>query len=162
MTADTGKPRWALPISLFIAYLLTVLPLPDVLREFRPDWIALIIVYWVMMVPGRVGLVTAFVAGLLLDTLTGSLLGQHALALVVLAYLVLKIHLRVRVFPLGQQTVFVVALLVVYHFFLFWVDGAAGVSLNWQRRWLPLLPDALVWPLLVVLLNAWRGRTRRQ
>ncbi|MEM9057834.1 MAG: rod shape-determining protein MreD [Pseudomonadota bacterium] len=146
--------------SLLLAFALTIVPLPEALRALRPDWIALTIVYWVIYQPRRIGLGAAWVSGLLLDTLNGALLGQHALALVLLAYLATSAQQRVRVFPIGQQTVSVIVMLLAYHFVLFWIDGVTGPLGGWQPRVYPLLADAALWPALVLMLNRVRQPLR--
>lgn len=152
MKAGTGL-LWGIFASLLLAFALTILPLPEAVRSFRPDWIALTIVYWVIYQPRLIGLGVAWLCGLLLDTLNGALLGQHALALVLLAYLAISAQQRVRVFPIGQQTVSVLVMLLAYHFVLFWVDGATGPLGGWQPRVFPLLADAVLWPGVVLMLN---------
>ena len=73
--------------SLVVALILMILPLPDWAQIYRPNWVALVLIYWSMALPGRVGLWFAFFCGIVLDTLLGTLLGQHALALVIIIFL---------------------------------------------------------------------------
>ena len=94
--------------------------------------------------------------GLLLDTLSGALLGQHALALVVVVYLTIRFHLRIRVFPVWQLSMTVVLLLALYEFVLFWVDGVAGRTVPLVERYGPLLASAVVWPLIISYLDRYR------
>lgn len=147
-------------VSLVAALALTILPLPEFLVPGRPDWVALTIIYWLLMAPGRIGLVTAVLLGLCLDTLSGSILGQHALALLTVAYLTQRFALRIRVFPVVQMSFFVLLLLLVYHFVLFWIDGVTGESIGGAARWLPLATGAIVWPLLMGLLDNLQQETR--
>jgi rod shape-determining protein MreD len=67
-------------LSFAVAMLLTIIPIPDALRVLRPDWVALTLIFWCLALPYRIGVVSGFFAGLFLDVLTGTLLGQHALA----------------------------------------------------------------------------------
>ena len=71
-----------------MALALTALPLPSVVAPYRPEWVPLILIFWSLLAPERFSLLTAFWMGLLLDTLSGALLGQHALALVVVVAIV--------------------------------------------------------------------------
>ena len=91
--------------TLIIALLLSILPLPEVIVFLRPDWVAIVLVYWSLFKPGHFGFLTAFWLGLVLDTLYGSLLGQHALALLAVTYIARHFHLRIRVFPIWQMSV---------------------------------------------------------
>jgi rod shape-determining protein MreD len=94
--------------------------------------------------------------GLALDTLSGALLGQHALALLLIVYLSQRFHLRIRVFPVSQLALTVVALLALYQFVLFWVDGVAGRTVPLVERWAPVVSGSLLWMLILVFVE--RGR----
>lgn len=151
------RSGWFAPgLSLFLALLLAVVPLPDVVSAFRPDWVAIIMLYWTLIDPRRYGLITAFVLGILLDALTGSLLGQHALSLLVIVFLGQRFCATLKTFPSSQFVLFVAGLLGLYEFILFWIDGVAGRSVPLVERWAPVVTGGLVW--LLVLLMADRGR----
>ena len=68
--------------------------------------------------------------------------------MVIIAYLVLKFHLRLRISPISQLTVTVFGLLVIYHFVLFWVDGVSGRTVPYSERWMPLMMSTFLWPLI--------------
>ncbi len=148
----------AVLLSFLVALVLTLVPLPAVLQPWRPSWIALVVVYWVLHEPRSVGLFSAWLAGLILDTLRGVLLGQHALALVIAGFIALQFHLRIRVFPVGQQMATVFMLIAVYEFFLFWVDGVTGEPSSSWRRWLSVVSSAAVWPLVSATIHSWRRK----
>jgi rod shape-determining protein MreD len=112
------------------------------------------------MTPHRFSLMTAFWMGVALDTLTGSLLGQHALPLLVIVYLAERFYLRLRVFPASQLAVTVLILLGLYEFILFWIDGVAGRTVPLIERWAPPLTGTLVWLLMVALLDQRRSEAR--
>jgi len=148
--------------SLIVALLLTIMPLPAAAAPFRPDWIALVLIYWSMMLPRNYSVGTAWVTGLLLDVAHGTLLGQHALALVAVVYLTSRFHLLMRVFPMSQLTLTVLVLLTVYQFLLFWINGVAGVDGPAASYWGPVLSGTLLWPLIAIALSsAARPRTGR-
>lgn len=148
---------WRLPLLTFVlALALTAVPLPAAVAPFRPEWVPLILIFWSLLSPQRFGLLTAFWMGLLLDTLSGALLGQHALALVIVVYLTIRFHLRIRVFPVWQLSMTVVLLLAIYEFVLFWVDGVAGRTVPLVARWAPLVASAAVWPLVLLYLDRYR------
>lgn len=154
MITDTGQSVWPAIVGLIIALTLSIMPLPDWLEIWRPDWAALTLIFWSLSLPRRISLGSAWLTGLALDTLRGALLGQHALGLTVISYFVVKFHLRLRVFPLGQQTITVAMLLGIYHFILFWVDGVAGQTEMSVRRFAPAVSSALIWPLWAKLLTS--------
>ncbi|MCC5860279.1 MAG: rod shape-determining protein MreD [Gammaproteobacteria bacterium] len=134
--------------SLVLALALAIVPLPAQAGALRPDWVALALMFWCLTTPSRFGLGWAFILGLLLDTLTGALLGQHALALMLVTYPVLRFRLRLRVFPMFQLTVAVTLLLVLYQFTLFWIDGVTSRGMPASAYWWPVITGALVWPLV--------------
>jgi rod shape-determining protein MreD len=150
-----AAPRhwWMSILSLAATLALASLPLPDSVAALRPDWVAVVLLYWSLMTPRQFSLLTAFWMGIALDTLTGALLGQNALALLVVVYLAEKFHLRLRVFPASQLAFTVLILLGLYEFILFWIDGMAGRTVPLVERWLPPLTGTLVWLAMFMLLD---------
>jgi rod shape-determining protein MreD len=143
-----------------IALLLTIVPLPQVLNYGRPDWLLLLIIYWSLNASMLVGLTYAWICGLILDALVGTLIGQHAMAFVVVTAVAQHFQLRIRVFPLLSQAWAVLLLLSLYHFLLFWIDGIVGAAVPSWMRCLPALVGALLWPLMVALLDTSNRRIR--
>ena len=149
-----ARRNWFASISSLVATLaLAAVPLPNVVAPARPDWVAVVLLYWSLMAPRHFSLLTAFWMGIALDTLTGALLGQNALALLVIVYLAEKFHLRLRVFPLSQLAITVLLLLGLYEFVLFWIDGMAGRTVPLVERWLPPLTGTFAWGVLYVLFD---------
>jgi rod shape-determining protein MreD len=144
---------WVSIAGLAATLALATVPVPDVVAPLRPDWVAVVLLYWSLMAPRHFSLMTAFWMGIALDTLTGALLGQNALALLVIVYLAERFHLRLRVFPLSQLAFTVLMLLGLYEFILFWVDGVAGRTVPLVERWLPPLTGTLAWVVLYMLFD---------
>jgi rod shape-determining protein MreD len=142
--------------SLLAALVLSVVPLPEAVAPFRPDWAALVLLYWSLMSPRRFGLLTAFFLGLGLDTLSGALLGQHSLALLIVVYLSQRFYLRIRVFPASQLIIIACVFLTLYEFVLFWIDGVAGRTVPLIERWGPIVSGTVLWAMLLLSLE--RGR----
>jgi len=148
---------WFVPaLSLVLTLALSLVPLPQLISSFRPDWVAVVLLYWSLTAPRRFSLLTAFWMGIVLDTLSGSLLGQHALALLVIVYVAERLHLRIRVFPVSQLGLTVLALLGLYEFILFWIDGVAGRTVPLSERWGPPLAGTLVWLALLAVFDSGR------
>ena len=142
-----------LPMTMLVlALALSIVPLGDRVAPYRPDWVPLALIYWAIARPRHFGLLCAFAMGLALDLLTGSLLGRHALALLPVVYLALRLHLRIRVALSWQVAVTVVLLLALYHFLLFWIDGV-GQRAPGAIAWAPLLTSALLWPVVMAALG---------
>ncbi len=153
--------NWFVPaLSLALTLALGVVPLPESVESLRPDWMAVVLLYWSLMSPRKLSLLTAFWMGLAVDTLSGALLGQNALALLVIVYLADRFHLRLRVFPISQLALTVLVLLGLYEFVLFWIDGIAGRTVPLTERWVPPLTGTLVW--LVMLFVFHRGQREAQ
>ena len=157
---DPGADRVRPLTTLVAALALSVIPLPDAVVAFRPDWVPLILIYWTLVAPERFGLLTAFWMGLAVDTLSSSLLGQHALAMLVVVYLSLRFQLRIRVFPIWQMSMTVFALLAIYEFVLFWVDGVAGRTVPSVERWGPVIVGTVLWPVLLAAFDQARQDTQ--
>ena len=155
--------QWVLPVSLLVALVLGLLPLPVWLQPFRPHWLALVLVYWLIEAPDRVGLGIAFLMGLAVDITFGSLLGEQALRLVIIAFILQRFRARLRFFPLSQQALAVGALLFNDTVVTTAVHWILGLPTPPALAWLAPLLGVLLWaPLFFLLdalrLRAWRGR----
>lgn len=154
---DEVNSHWFVPTATVLAALiLAVVPLPDGIAPLRPDWVAVVLLYWSLIEPRRYGLLSALWLGLVLDTLAGTLLGQHSLALLVIVYLSQRFYLRIRLFPASQVALVVIGLLALYEFILFWIDGVAGRTVPLIERWGPIVTGGMLW--LLVLVSVERGR----
>ncbi len=147
-------------ISLLTALLLTTVPLPDSVRLLRPDWVLLVLIYWTMALPHRVGVGVAWLAGLFTDVLTGTLLGQHALAYCIVIFITLKLHQRLRLHPLWQQSLSILTLLALSQLLLLWINGMIGRPVHTWTYWLPSLSGATLWPIIFPLLRGLRRSFR--
>jgi rod shape-determining protein MreD len=143
-------------LTFIVALLLTVIPLPEWARYVRPDWVGLVLIYWCMALPERVGVTTGWFMGLLVDMLTGSLLGQHALALTVVAYLTLRFHQRLRLFPVLQQSLTVLVLLILHQLLALWISRIIGRPGAPWFFWAPSVLGMLIWPLVFSMLRGMR------
>lgn len=140
-------------ISFIIALALTIVPLPDIFLDYRPEWVAIVLLYWIMALPHRIGVFSAWILGITLDVLKGALLGQHALALSIAAFLMSYLHLRLRMYPFWQQSVVVGLILMIYQAILFWIyDMTSDVTLSWSY-WIPAIVGGVLWPWLFIILR---------
>ena len=140
-------------LSLLVALVLMILPLPDAVQIYRPNWVALALIYWSMALPKRVGLWFAFFTGVILDTSQGTLLGQHTLALVIVVFLNMNFYQRIRVLALAQQAVYVFALLVVDQVLVAWVEGILGRPTPMLGYFGAPFVGMLIWPWVFVVLR---------
>ncbi len=140
-------------LSLVLAIVLMILPLPDWAQVYRPNWVALVLIYWSMAMPRRVGLWFAFFTGLVLDSAQGTLLGQHALALVIVVFFNLNFYQQIRVLALFQQAMYVFSLLLINQVVLAWVEGILGRSTPPLAFFGAPLIGMLIWPWVYVILR---------
>ncbi len=147
-------------LSFLIALALQMMALPDWAEALRPDWVVLVLVYWCIAVPDRVGVIIGWLVGLMLDVANGVLLGQNALILAVVAYLALRLHQRIRVFPLWQQSVSVMLLVALHLMLALWIKGILGQSIESWAYWLPSLSSLFAWPLVYLGLRYLRREYR--
>ncbi|MGV8922473.1 MAG: rod shape-determining protein MreD [Thermomonas sp.] len=151
---------WVLPASLLLAMLLGLVPLPATMQPLRPYWLALVLAYWVLEEPERIGLGVAFVLGLVADLAFGGLIGEQAMRLVILAFILDRFRPRMRFFPLSQQALAIGGLLLndrVVGFVIHLVLGA--VQMPWTYWVAPLL-GMLLWAPLYLMLDALRLNRR--
>ncbi len=159
MMKQRDNPR-AFMLTLFAATLLAIVPLPWFMQVIWPFWMALVVIYWALENPRYMSLGLVFFIGLLLDFLTVSLLGLHALRLVIIAYLVLRFRARLRFFPPWQLGLAVLGLLVNDRIILLWVNTLIGEPLPPLGYWLPAIVGGLMWPLLFIALDRVRSAAR--
>ncbi|MBT8139639.1 MAG: rod shape-determining protein MreD [Gammaproteobacteria bacterium] len=155
--SDSGEFSWnLLIISSVVALFAAIWPLPLWSTWIRPEFLALLVAYWVMMAPFRVGMVYAFVMGLLLDLFAATPLGQQALGLTVIAYLVFLIHQRMRMFSILQQSLLLFGLVSLYQLLKFWIYGLSGGAYASFALLLPALSSAICWPFVRLFMDRLR------
>jgi rod shape-determining protein MreD len=146
--------------SLICCYLLQLMPLPQALLPLKPYWLALALIYWALETPERVNLGLAFLLGLLGDVFSGELLGEQALRLCILCFILLRFRSRLRFFPMWQQAVAVFALLLNDRIVLLMVRACAGEAPPPASFWLAPVAGMLAWPWVFLLFDDVRARLR--
>ena len=151
---------WLILLSIMAALVLTAIPLPEWANIVRPEWVALVLIYWCVALPYRVGIGIAWSVGLFLDVMKGALLGQHALGLSVVAYVAIKLHRRIRNFPLWHQALIILPLIAIHLLLVTWVKGIVGQPPQTLLYWLPAFSSMLLWPAVYLVLRSLRRRYR--
>ncbi len=146
--------------SLALALLLMLVPLPQALEPLKPWWPALVLIYWTIEDADHVSLGFAFGLGLLADLLTGVMLGDQALRLLVIVFISLRFRARLRFFPMYQQSAAVGLLLFNDALLRTVIRALAGLPLPSPTAWLAPILGALLWPFLFLLLDSLRARLR--
>ena len=155
-----ARNGWVLPVSLLLALLLGLVPLPGLVQPLRPYWLALVLAYWLLEEPERIGLGVAFLLGLVADLAFGGLLGEQALRLVVMAFILQRFRARMRFFPLSQQALVVGVLLLNDRVVTAAIHVVMGApQLPWMYWCAPVL-GMLLWAPLHFVLDALRLRRK--
>ena len=145
---------WVIVLSFLIAYLLAIVPFPQWAMHYRPEWVPMVLIYWAMALPYRIGIGSAWFVGLFLDILEGSILGVNAISLVVIAYVTLSLHLRMRMFSSLQQSGLVLALVGLNLMLSHWLQIITGQTISSNLMFLmAALTSAVIWPSLFQLLR---------
>ncbi len=144
--------RGRMLLTAFVALVLTAFPLPTWLDVLRPAFLVLTVVHWSVNAPRTGGIALGFFAGLALDIFQGPVLGQHALALALVAYIMVREHQRIRFKPAFQQALIVFAALATYEFVVFAIDGWSGHPVTSPLRWVHTVTGAMIWPPVAAIL----------
>ena len=160
MTWSPDKRRRVTLIGTFsVALILTIMPFPVWAEPFRPDWVGLVLIYWCLAIPDRVSVGTGWLLGFLQDVLYGSLLGSNAIGKTLVAFLAVRLHLQLRMFPRWQQAVSVFGLLITNQLLVLWIRGVIGQAPETFSYWTPSIVGALLWPWLFIILRDMRRRS---
>ncbi|PHS68638.1 MAG: rod shape-determining protein MreD [Methylophaga sp.] len=138
--------------SIIIAILLVLVPLPEELRFARPEWVVMTLIYWSMALPRRVGVGFAWVTGLLMDIILGGILGVYAFVYALVVYLIARFHLQLRQYPLWQQALTIMSLVLLVHVLTVVLSPK---SAGWQL-WLPAVTSTIMWPFVYAILRKCR------
>ena len=145
-------------LTIVAAFILSMMPLPGWAQAFRPDWVTLVLIYWVMALPANIGVTIAWCVGLMLDISHGAILGQHALGLVLVIYVIHSQHQRLRVASLVQQAIVIFILLLMKQAIVLWVSGIMGHPPDSWLYFMSSLTGALFWPWIYIILRDLRRK----
>lgn len=140
-------------LSLLVAMVLMIIPLPASVVWLRPQWVLMVLIFWTFTLPDRVGLLVAFVVGLLVDLLMASKLGEHALVYTIVCYFVVSYATRIQLYLLIQKTLVVFLLVIIAQLIEYWLQGLFGLHLSDWRYWLSSVSSAILWPWVYMLLS---------
>ena len=158
MVVPRSRNLWVIWLSFALALLLSVAPMPAFMETGRPLWLALFLTAWTLALPHRVGMTTAWVLGLAADVLYGTLLGQNALILTFITFLVLSLHQRLRMFPMWQQSLVLLVVFGLAQLVQLWLNALTGNRPPTLLFILPALVSALLWPWVYTALRIIRQR----
>ncbi|MFA3791474.1 rod shape-determining protein MreD [Aliiglaciecola sp. SL4] len=152
--------NYAIFLSIIIALILQIVPMPITVEQFRPDWVLLVLSYWALALPNRVNVGMAFIVGLVLDILMGTSLGVHSFAMSINIFVLVSNYQRLRNYSLWQQAFIIGTLSALYHLVVFWLQHLqTDVIFLFTYLW-PVLTSMLVWPWIFGLLRKVRRQFR--
>ena len=152
--------RYLILMSFIVALLLAIFPVGSSSVWLRPEFVAMLVIYWVMVMPQQSSIFLLWCLGCVLDLLEGVSLGQHAMAMMVLAYVCLLSYQRMRNYTLWHQTFFVFVLIGLHQLVDNWVHSLRGSAAQSLVFLLPAFTSALLWPLVWLCLEKLRVRYR--
>ncbi len=158
MAQARARNGWVIWLTLVLALLLGVAPMPPFMEIGRPLWLALFLSFWVLALPHRIGMISAWCLGLVEDVLFGSLLGQNALILTLIIFLVLSLHRRLQMFPMWQQSLVLLVVLGIAQLVQLWLNALTGNRPPTLAFVLPALISALLWPWVFAILRGLQQR----
>jgi rod shape-determining protein MreD len=148
-----NKLYFAIFTSFLVAALLTSIPLSRFLSWIWPQWIVLVMIFWILNLSDRIGFGTAFVIGLLLDALSGSLLGEHGLVLTIITYFLLKFNNKILFNRQIGQMLIIFMLILLYQALLYWIHGIIKTLPSTPNYWLSSITSTLIWPTISMILS---------
>ena len=149
-------------LTLLVSLLLAVFPLTPPSGWWRPEWTALVVIFWAVNIPDRIGVSFAWLAGLVLDGFSGVTLGQNALSLAIVAYICNGLYQRMQHFAILQQAGLVFVLVGIHLLVGYWVQSLGALSTRNLNFLAGALSSALVWPFFsLVLQYVFRSFQRR-
>jgi len=140
-------------LSLLVALMASIMPMPLTVDAFRPDWVLIVLIYWTMALPSRVNIITAWIMGFLLDVLLGSVLGVHAAAMAVSIYIVAENFQKIRNFSVWQQALITGVLAAMYHLVVFWLQRFLIDVVFLTSYLYPVITSIILWPWMFLLLR---------
>ncbi len=140
-------------MTFVVAWVLMILPIPNGWHKFGPEWLTLVVIYWIFVQPQLVGIATAWCVGLVMDSLYGGLLGQYALSMMTVAFFARFLRYRIRLMPAWQQWLVIFALFGTGECVLFIVQEILGHPDKAVNYVIPILSSMIAWPWIKRLIN---------
>jgi rod shape-determining protein MreD len=152
--------NYAIVLSIIIALMLQIMPMPSVADIYRPDWVLLVLSYWTLALPNRVNVGVAFINGLVLDILLGTSLGVHSFAMSLTIYVLAANYQRLRNYSVWQQAIMIGVMTALYNLIVFWLQHLlTDIFFLLDYLW-PVITSMVIWPWIFWLLRKVRRQFR--
>jgi rod shape-determining protein MreD len=158
--ARSGEMFFVIGLTFYVAFILMVIPMPEWGAYYRPDWAALVLVYWAFAIPDRVGPLVGFGIGFLVDLLLVQKFGLAATSYAVLGFLAQRLNQQIRMFPVWQQAISIGVFIAISKLIFAWLSSFVSAFSTGYIYWLPILSDMIVWPLVYFMLREIRQSAR--
>ncbi len=158
--ASNGRLAFGVLVSAFVALVFTGVQLPDWLFYFWPDWIAIVVVYWALVAPRRVGPFAGFVIGTLVEVLFVRKFGVHGFGLATLAFIVNATSQQLRALSIWQQMILIGVFIGFFKLLTGWLTGLVSGFTITPEYWYSLLGSVVIWPFAYILLEELRRALR--
>lgn len=144
--------------SIIVALMVSMLPLPSWAMWVKPAWVLMVLIYWAITVPDIVNVGFAWVSGLFVDLVGGSVLGEHALTYTIVVFMVYRMQMQLRMYPLLQQCISVGMFVLAERILVYCIQGFVGELPSTNLFWLSPLTSMIFWPWLYIVLRdvKWR------
>jgi rod shape-determining protein MreD len=152
--------NYAIALSIVVALILQIMPMPEWADQLRPDWVLLVLAYWTLALPHRVNVGWAFINGLILDILLGTSLGVHSFAMSISIFVLAANYQRLRNYSLLQQALVIGILAALYHLVIFWLQHMLTDIYFLFEYLKPVTTSMLIWLWLFPLLRKVRRQLR--
>lgn len=139
--------------SLFISMLLNIMAFPGIMQHIKPNFLLLLVLFWIVKEPRRVGIGHAFCCGLLLDVLIGSTFGIQALTFSLMSYLLFKTFIRMATYSILQQSICIMMISFIGLIMGFWLEHAFGFAMIDYHMLISVVSNAVLWPFLCAVMS---------
>ncbi len=143
-------------LTFVVAILLSILPITEKFKWLMPNWIVLVLIYWIIFAPELIGLIFTFILGMVIDLLLGNLLGLTSLCLMPIAFFADRMCHRFRSFSVSQQFLVIIVLVSMNHLIRLWLQLYINGTTNNISYWLTIPASMIAWPLVCGLLHLFR------
>ncbi|CAD5375608.1 Rod shape-determining protein MreD [Pseudomonas sp. OF001] len=148
-----SRNGWFVWFTLLLGLLLSVAPMPEFMQVGRPLWIGLLVAYWSLAAPQRIGMTRLWLLGLAADVLYGTPLGQNALVLALIVFMLMSLHQRLRMFPVWQQSLVLLVVFGLVQLVQLWLNTLTGNRPPTLLFLFPALVSALLWPWVFTVMR---------
>ena len=138
-------------LSFIISMLITTVSFT--FGVFSPEWIQLVLIYWLLAVPSVIGLLTSWFIGIIADVTLGTTLGMHALTYVGISFIIMQSYKFLRYLTVYQQAIIIFIILILKYTILLWIDRLLDINdYTLSIYWTPLM-SAILWPIVFYTLR---------